>query len=265
MAQKSERITIVTPPGLLEWPKFNKVNFGSEQYPVKGGNFETKIIIDTKHPEYAAFIAKLEPIYEKAKEIAMGKYGELPVATRKDLKGKNPPDGIRLAPLTKAMYDDATEELLDTVKAKFAMKAGGTTKAGKLWSARPVAFSASGKPLPLFINAPGTPHHGKPHPKAREIYSGTLARVSFEVELNEYLAYLNNDSGSYGIRANLKDVQILKYGDAPVRGFGSSGFTAEEGYDGEDVDDSWSEDDFAKDAPTSESSGEGNSGTDGDF
>lgn len=262
MAQKKERLTIYTPPGTLRFPKLNKINYGTQKFPVKEGNFETEVILDTKHPEYEAFLEKLNPLYAAAKLQAEAKYAELPVKSRKELKEKNPPDGIRLRPLVQAMYDEKTEELLDTVKVKVKMRAGGKTKEGKIWSARPAAFSAGLKPLPLFINAPGNPHHGKPHPKARLIYTGTVARVAFTVDM-DYVGYFANVDGNYGVRAELNAVQIIKYGDAPVRSGASYGFTAEEGYDEEDVDDSWNPDDFASDAPTSEGSGAGAAGDNG--
>lgn len=263
MAQKTERLKLTTPPGTLRWPKLNKINYGSEKFPVKNGNFETEIIIDKDHPEFAAFAAKFDPLYEKAKEFAEAKYADLPVKSRKDLKEKNPPNGIRLRPLIQEMYDEKTEELLSTVKIKLKMGAGGVTKAGKPWMARPTAFSASGKPLPLFINAPGTPHHGKPHPKAKLIYTGTLARVAFDIELSDFGFYFAAVDGAFGLRANLAAVQILKYGDAPQRGADAYGFGSEDGYDGEDVDDSWDESDFDQTSPTSEGSGGGSGGDNG--
>lgn len=265
MAQKKERIKIYTPPGTLRWPKLNKINYGTQKFPVKDGNFETEIIIDTAHPEYEDFLAKLEPLYAAAKLQAEAKYAELPVKSRKELKEKNPPDGIRLRPLVQAMYDEETEELLSTVKIKLKMKAGGISKAGKPWLNRPAAFSAGLKPLPLFINAPGSPHHGKPHPKAKMIYTGTVARVAFTVDM-DYVCYFANVDGNYGVRADLNAVQIIKYGDAPAMGAAAYGFKAEEGYDEEDVDDSWNEDDFASDAPSSEGSeGEAAGDNGGDF
>jgi hypothetical protein len=259
MADKKDRIKLLTPPGRLEWPKLNAVNYGSEKFPVKNGNFETKTIIDKAHPEFAAFDAALQPLYEKAKEMALAKFAELPAATRKELKERNGPDGVRLRPLLTTMVDEKTEEVLDTVKLKATMGAGGISKkTGKPWMMRPDAFSATGKPIILFVNAPGTPYHGKPHPKAKPIYNGTKARLAIEIDhnLDGTMGYFVASDGTYGIRCSLQAVQILEYGVQQQRSASSYGFGTEEGYDGdEDEDTSWSPDDFASDTPTSEQGG----------
>ena len=79
------------------------------------------------------------------------------------------------------------------------------------------------------------------------------------------MAYFNASEGSYGIRASLQSVQILSYGAAPQRSGTDYGFAAEEGYDGEDIDDTWSADDFANTAPTTEQGGGAAGDNGGDF
>ena len=56
---KTPRIKLVTPRGTLRYPKLNQINYGTEKYPVKDGNFETEIILDKTDPEFAVLEGKL--------------------------------------------------------------------------------------------------------------------------------------------------------------------------------------------------------------
>lgn len=234
---KTPRIKLVTPRGTLRYPKLNQINYGTEKYPVKDGNFETEIILDKTDPEFAVLEGKLAPLYAQAKELADKAWADLPVAARKELQGKGVKGPI-LRPLVKDMYDDKTEELLSTARMKLKMPAGGIRKngpkAGTAWFMRPAAIDAKGTPLPLFLD------NGQPHPKARRIYNGTLARLGFEIDTNKDggIGYFVAGDATYGIRATMQVVRILKYGSAQGVNAAAYGFEDEEGYDldGDDYD-----------------------------
>ena len=252
--EKKQRIKMTTPPGIFIWPKLNQINYGSEKYPVKDGNFEVKISIDKTHPEFAAFAEKFEPLYAQAKELALMKFAEQPVSARKTLKEKNGPEGIRLRPAISQVYDEKTEEPLDSVTLKATMPAGGIIKhgpkAGQVWMRRPVAFDAKGREIPLF-NAQGNPLASAPR-----IWSGTLGRVAFEVDTNKdgTLGYFVASDGTYGIRLSLQGVKLLRLAAAQQATAESMGFGGEE--EGFDYDsDSTVQDESDSTTHTSQASG----------
>lgn len=232
--EKKQRIKMTTPPGIFIWPKLNQINYGSEKFPVKDGNFEVKIRLDKNHPEFAAFSDKFDPLYAQAKELALLKFGDQPAAARKKLKETNGADGIRLRPALTQEVDENTEADLDTVTLKATMPAGGIIKkgpkAGQVWMRRPVAFDAKGREVPLF-NA-----QGQPLATAPRIWSGTLGRVAFEVDTNEdgSIGYFVASDGTYGIRLSLQGVKLLRLADAQKATAQSMGFGGEE--DGFDYD-----------------------------
>lgn len=228
---KAPRIKKVTPRGSLQYPKLNQINYGSEKFPVKDGNFETDIIINKAEPDFAAFEAFLAPLYDQAKAMADAKWAELPVNVRKEFEKKGV-KGPVLRPLIKEMYDEKTEELLDTVRMKFKCPAGGIRKngpkAGTKWTMRPAAIDAKGLPLPLFLE------NGNTHPKARRIYHGTVARIGFEVDTNKdgSIGYFVASDATYGIRVTMQVIRVLQYGTAQGVNLSGYGFEGEEeGYD----------------------------------
>lgn len=254
--EKKQRIKITTPPGIFMWPKLNQVNYGTEKFPVKAGNFEVKISIDKTHPEFAAFAEKFLPLYDQAKELALMKFAELPVASRKELKEKNGAEGIRLRPALTQMYDEKTEDPLDTMSLKASMPAGGIIKngpkAGQVWMRRPVVFDAKGQPIPMFTKS------GSPLASAPRIWSGTVGRVAFEVDTNKdgTIGYFVTSDGNYGIRLSLQGVKVLRLADAQQATAESMGFGGEEegfAYEANAMEQDESADDST--APTSQGSG----------
>lgn len=244
---KAPRIKKVTPRGILQYPKLNQINFGTEKFPVKGGNFETDIIINKNEPDFVAFENFLKPLYDQAADLAASKWAELPVNVRKEFEKKGV-KGPVLRPLIKEMYDEKTEELLDTVRMKFKMPAGGVRKngpkAGTKWFMRPAAIDAKGQPLPLFLE------NGAAHPKARRIYQGTLARIGFEVDTNKdgSIGYFVASDATYGIRATMQVIRVLQYGSAQGVNLSGYGFEGEE----EGYDSSTDDYDVSQDAPAVE-------------
>jgi hypothetical protein len=257
MADKKKRIQITTPPGTLVYPKLNRINYGTDKYPVENGNFETGIIFDVTHPEFAAFEAKLAPLYDEARTTAEELYKALPIDARKKLSG------IALDEKLAKMYDPKTEELLPTVKMKVAMMQGGVIKngpkKGQEWMNRPKAFDAAGKPIPLFYDAPGKPHHGKPIASAPQIWGGTIARLAVEVDTNKdgSIGYFVAATGKYGIRLSLRAVQIISLASAPQASADQFGFGQESGgfnFDGDSfsMDEPPVEEETNSDAPSTD-------------
>jgi hypothetical protein len=254
---KVPRIKKVTPKGTFQYPKLNQINYGTDKFPVKDGNFEVDIIIDKSEPDFAAFEAFLKPLYEQAAIMARSKFDALPVTARKDLEKKGVTGPI-LRPLVKEMYDEKTEELLSTIRMKFKLPAGGIRKngpkAGTAWFMRPAAIDAKGLPLPLFLE------NGQPHPKARRIHSGTLGRVGFEIDTNKdgSMGYFVASDATYGIRATMQVVRILKYGTAQGVNAAAYGFEGEEeGYDSSTDDYDVSQEHVAAEAPAAEAPADG--------
>ena len=229
--KKPTRIKFTTPPGIFQFPKLNEINYGSEKYPVKDGNFETGIIIDKSHPEWASFEERLKPLYEQAQVTADRAFADLKVDARKELEKKG---GISLRPLFADMYDEKTEELLPTVKGKFKMRQGGIIKngpkKGQSWMMRPLVFDARGNPIPMFIDAPGSPNHGKPLPRAPKIWGGTRGRISFEIDTNKdgSIGYFVALDGKYGLSATLRAVQVIQLSSSQAATADSYGFGSEE-------------------------------------
>lgn len=227
MAEKKKRIQITTPPGILVWPKLNQINYGTEKYPVKDGNFETKIVIDKSHPEFVKFAHTLEPLYDEARKVADKALADMKMAARKDLEKKVGEVPKRRDWLS-AMYEEETGEELDTVQAKASMRAGGVIKngpkAGQIWTSRPKAFDANGKPIALFNAA------GQPLAHAPRIYSGTKARLALEVDTNKdgSIGYFVALDGTYGIRLSLRAVQIITLKSAAEQTADQFGFGKEE-------------------------------------
>jgi hypothetical protein len=226
-AKKKDRIKLTTPPGLLIFPKLNAVNYGTEKYPKKDGNFETGISVDKSHPEFEAFNAKIETYMGMAKEKAEEMFAELPVANRKEL------GGIKRKEFIKAMYDEQTEELLSTIKMGFQMKAGGIRKkgpqAGQVWFRRPMIFDAKGNPIPMFNMTTG-----KPISNAPRIWGGSKARVSFEIDTDEKgrVGYFVSAEGTYGLSVSLNAVKVLALAGAPAANAAQYGFgDDEEGFE----------------------------------
>lgn len=208
MAERKKNPTAISPRGPLKFPKIDKVDYGTKEYPKPNGEYSTKLVLEADAPETKAFIDRLMPAYREAMADAAQKFKELKVETRKKL-GK-----VQENDLFTTMYDQDTEEPTGYIEFKFAMAASGERKDKSKWSAKPSLFDAKGKPMT----------------KVPEIWSGTEAKVSFEMQ-----PYFIPGTGAAGLKLKLKAVQIIELVSGGQRSASSFGFGAEDGYEHEDA------------------------------
>ena len=210
MAERKKNPTAISPRGPLKFPKIDKVDYGTKDYPKPNGEYSTKLVLEADAPETKAFLAKLMPIYREAMAEAAQKFKELKVETRKKL-GK-----VQENDLFTTLYDQETEEPTGYIEFKFAMPASGERKDKTKWSAKPSIFDAKGKPMT----------------KVPEIWSGTEAKVSFECQ-----PYFIPGTGAAGLKLKLKAVQIIDLVSGGQRTASSFGFGEEDGYTHDDAPD----------------------------
>ncbi|SCW77198.1 Protein of unknown function [Rhizobium mongolense subsp. loessense] len=207
MAERKKNPSFISPRGPLKFPKIDKVDYGTKEYPKPNGEYSTKLVLEADAPETKAFIAKLTPIYREAMDEAALKFKELKVETRKKL-GK-----VTENDLFTTLYDQETEQPTGYIEFKFAMAASGERKDKTRWSAKPAIFDAKGKPMV----------------KVPEIWSGTEAKVSFECQ-----PYFIPGTGAAGLKLKLKAVQVIELVSGGQRTASSYGFGAEDGYEHEE-------------------------------
>lgn len=205
--EKRERLKLVSPKAPFRYPKLNNPDYGTNDYPIEGGQWSVQIILPVE--EAKVLIDKLQPLHDKAVEEGQIKFDQLGVAQRKKL------GDLKVQSFFTEEYDKETEEPTGNVIFKFKMKASGKDKkTGKPWSRKPTIFDAKGQPMKSIP----------------EIWGGTTGKVSFEAS-----PYFIVGQGMAGISLNLNAVQIIELrsggGNAESYGFGE-----EEGYQYEEAD-----------------------------
>jgi hypothetical protein len=242
--KKPKRITHNSPKGVFSWPKLNEVDYGTEKYPVKDGQYVVNLVVPAADKATKAFIKLLEPLWREALEEGKQKFGELSVAQRKKLKA------VTENPFFTEEFDQETEEPTGNIIFKFKMAASGKyregRKAGQTWTAKPNVFDASGELLK----------------KLPSIWSGTVGKVAFYTR-----PYFIDGSGAAGLTLALSAVQIIDLVSEGERSAGSYGFGKEEGYKAEDNEDDETSDEDENDDDTSDEGGDADSsdGDDADF
>jgi len=171
-------------------------------------------------------IAALQPEMEKAIAEAEEKFAQLPVATRKRLKGVSP------NPYYTEVFDKETEEPTGQYEFRFKTAASGVNKKGERWERTVPIFDAKGKPVKNL----------------KEIWSGTVGKVAYSVS-----PYFVAGSGAAGITLYLEAVQIIELNAGGGRSASEFGFSEEDGFDSSEEsrvfddestdDDSYNEDD----------------------
>ncbi|MGO7451869.1 ssDNA-binding protein [Rhizobium ruizarguesonis] len=207
MAERKKNPSLISPRGPLKFPKIDKVDYGTKEYPKPNGEYSTKQVLEADAPATKAFIAALMPHYQAAMEEAAAKFKELKIETRKKL-GK-----VTENDLFTTLYDQETEQPTGYIEFKFAMAASGERKDKTKWAAKPAIFDAKGKPMT----------------KVPEIWSGTEAKVSFECQ-----PYFIPGTGAAGLKLKLKAIQIIELVSGGQRSASSYGFGAEDGYEYEE-------------------------------
>lgn len=210
--------TFTSPKGTFVWPRLNEVDYGTEKYPCKEGQYTVTLQLKADDPATKAFIKKLEPHWRDAIEDGKQAFAALGKAQQKKL------GALTENPFFTDIYvRDAngkeTDEKTGDIAFKFKMKASGTykkgPKAGKAWTRKPDIFDAKGLRMA----------------KAPNIWSGTTGKVSFNVS-----PYFVDGQGTAGLRFGLDAAQIIDLVSEGTRAASSYGFGAEEGYAHEDID-----------------------------
>jgi len=207
MTERKKNPTGTSPKGSLKYPKLDKADLGTKDYPKPNGEYSTKLVLKAEDKATKAFIASLQPHYNAAMEKAEEEFAKLKVETRKKLKS------VSQNSMFTTLYDKETEEPTGEIEFKFAMTASGTRKDGTKWSAKPGIFDAKGKPIV----------------KVPEIWSGSIGKVSFEMQ-----PYFIPGTGAAGLKLKLKAVQLIELRSGGSRSADSYGFGAEEGYEYEE-------------------------------
>ncbi|WEM05508.1 ssDNA binding protein and ssDNA annealing protein [Ralstonia phage BOESR1] len=209
MADKKQKNPEFTSPrGVFVYPKLNEPDYGNEKFPKPDGEYSVNLRM-TREAAEQWINAKLKTHLDEAYAEAEAEFAKLPVGTRKKLGSVTQND------LFKIEYDKETEEETGFVTFKFAMKAGGKTKAGKEWSRKPVIFDAKGKKMV----------------KTPDIWGGTEGKVSFEAR-----PYFIPGTGAAGLKLALNAVQVIDLKSGGGRDAEGYGFGEEDGYEYDEMD-----------------------------
>lgn len=201
----------VTPRGTFKFPKIKEPDYGSKDYPKPDGEYSVLLVLQADAPETKAFLAKLQPAYDDARQEAERAFKELKVETRKKL------GAVKINDLFTTLYDKETEEPTGFIQFKFAMTASGTLKkgpkAGQKWFRKPDVFDAKGNPIK----------------KVPDIWGGTVGKVAIEAR-----PYFVVGQGVGGLKLALTGVQIIDLVAGGERTAASLGFGEEDGYSHDD-------------------------------
>jgi len=224
MIEKKRIVRGTTPKGIFKYPNLIKPDYGTKEFPKKNGEYNVRLILEGKAAQ--ELIAALQPEMEKAIAEAEEKFAQLPVATRKRLKGVSP------NPYYTEVFDKETEEPTGQYEFRFKTAASGVNKKGERWERTVPIFDAKGKPVKNI----------------KEIWSGTVGKVAYSVS-----PYFVAGSGAAGITLYLEAVQIIELNAGGGRSASEFGFSEEDGFDSSEEsrvfedestdDDSYNEDD----------------------
>lgn len=202
MTDKKKPTKGTTPKGVFKFPNLIKPDFGTDQFPKKGGEYNVRLILEGD--EAQKLIDKLQPEMDKALAEAEEKFAQLPVASRKKLKAVTPNDFYT------EVFDRETEEPTGQFEFRFKTAASGTNKKGEEWK----------RTVPLFDAK------GKPAKNLKAIWGGTVGKVAYSVS-----PYFVAGSGAAGITLYLDAVQIIELSAGGNRNAGEYGFGTEDGFD----------------------------------
>lgn len=202
MTDKKKLVRGTTPKGIFKYPNLIKPDYGTKEFPKKDGEYNVRLILEGKAAQ--ELIAKLQPEMDKALAEAEEKFAQLPVATRKRLKGVTP------NPFYTEVFDKETEEPTGQFEFRFKTAASGVNKKGERWERTVPIFDAKGKPVKNL----------------KGIWSGTVGKIAYSVS-----PYFVAGSGAAGITLYLEAVQIIELNAGSGRSASEFGFSEEEGFD----------------------------------
>lgn len=197
-----KKVRGTTPKGIFKYPNLIKPDYGTKEFPKKDGEYNVRLILEGEAAQ--ELIAKLQPEMDKALAEAEEKFAQLPVATRKRLKG------VAANPFYTAVFDKETEEPTGQFEFRFKTTASGVNKKGERWHRTVPIFDAKGKPVKNI----------------KEIWSGTVGKIAYSVS-----PYFVAGSGAAGITLYLEAVQIIELNAGSGRSASEFGFTEEEGFE----------------------------------
>lgn len=220
MSEKREKSpSFVSPKGTAKYPRLNEVDYGTDEYPIDGGQYSVKLVMSKEQAQ--PLIDQLELLHKEA--VAKGKAADK--KRKPQLKKKA---AFNVNDFYSPVYDEDDNET-DDVEFSFKMKASGKNKkTQKEWKRRPGLFDANKKPI---------------DPKKVSIWGGSTVKVAFETS-----PYFIAATGAAGLGLYLKAVQVIDLVTAGQQSAESCGFDVEEGgFNVEDAPDSDDEDSDAYD------------------
>lgn len=202
--------------GILKYPRLNAPDYGTDNFPKEGGEYNTKVIISGA--ELERLQKKMDRIYDEAIAEGKEKFEKKAVAKRK----KTP---FAENPYFTPVYNEDEEETGDFEISVKTKASGVSKKTGKKWSRKVPLYDAKLNKLSPNVN----------------VYGGTVAKVSFTVS-----PYFVDANHLAGLSLRLEGVQVLELVSGGEASASSLGFEEEDGfeYDGSADED---EDDVAED------------------
>lgn len=233
--------------GAFVYPKLSDVDYGSDDYPKKDGEFSVRVRGKLADPKVKAMIAELQPMHDAQVAKAKEAFKSLKPDVRKKLKE------VTINPLYSTVYDENENETGE-VEFKFAMRYSGEYKGGpkegEKWYRTPSIFDVRGNRIKYFKIDPvtGEPKRIKAAP---DIWGGTTGYVAYEVGLDKDgdPGYFIPATAATGLSLKLEAVRIVSLVSKGERSADSYGFGKddEEGFVYGDEGDS---DDDVADAPS---------------
>ena len=197
----------VSPKGTFKYPHLNTPDYGTDEYPKEGGEYNVKLILNAGEAE--AFREVFSDLHELADTLGKAADKKRKPPSRK----KNP---YTLNEIGNDVYDENDEPTGD-VEFSFKTKASGKdAKTDKVWN----------KVLPIFDAK------AKTIEDCDAIYGGTIGKLSFTAK-----AYWIAGQGMAGVSLYLNGAQIIDLvtggGSATAEGMG---FGEEDGYEAPEED-----------------------------
>jgi len=215
--KKKPNPKFTTPRAVFKYPRLDKPDYGSDQFPVPSGQFGTKAIFRLADPAVQALIAKLQPLHDEAVRLGNEAFGLLKKEQQKKL------GQLKVNDLFTEILDQTTGEPTGDIEFSFKVKYKSEVKkgknAGKTWYRYPALFDARGAAMNAYDE------NGKPTLQAPAIWGGSEGKLTFDTR-----PYFVNGTGACGLSYTLLAAQIIKRVVGSAGTANDYGFSAEDGY-----------------------------------
>jgi len=141
--KKNKPIKLITPQGILKYPKLREIDYGSEKHPIPEGVYQTQLILNTAEEGVGAFLKKLDDLMEQSKAEAEEQLAEMAVKSRKGIEEKG---GLVANKPYSIIYDEETEEPTGEVELRVKKRATFKKKDGTKEITPPPPLFDSSKP-----------------------------------------------------------------------------------------------------------------------